>query len=178
MDAASQDPVAAIERALAALRHARSFDRGPGSPPGGAPWQRGGPRPGVHGPGEHAHHGPHEGRFAGAARIRLLAALRERDGQSVSDLAQAIGVDQPRASRLVNDSAERGLVTRRPDDRDARRSVVQLTDAGRGLLEAAEARRRSTVADALAGFTPEEAAAFAEFLTRFATAFVERSRGD
>ena len=55
---------------------------------------------------------------------------------------------------------------------------MQLTDAGRGLLEAAEARRRSTVADALAGFTSDETAALAALLTRFATAFVERSRGD
>lgn len=178
MDAASQDPVAAIERALAALRHSRPFGRGPGGSPSAAPWLRGGPRFGGHDPGDHAHLGPHEGRLAGAARIRLLAALRARDAQSVSELAEAIGVDQPRASRLINDSAERGLVTRRADDRDARRSVVQLTDAGRALLEGAEARRRSAVADAVASFTPQETATFAELLTRFATALSERPRTD
>jgi DNA-binding MarR family transcriptional regulator len=97
----------------------------------------------------------------------MVGALRERDGLSVSEIADAVGVDQPRASRLVGDAAERGLVTRRPDERDARRSVVQLTDAGRALLESAESRRRSAVADALAGFTPEETATFAALLARF-----------
>ena len=164
MDAASQDPVAAIEQALAALRHARRHERGPGGP-GGPPWMRGGPHLG--GPGMHGKRGPHGDALAGAARLRMLGALRERDTLSVSEIADAVGVDQPRASRLVNDAAERGLVTRRIDERDARRSVVQLTAAGRELIEAAESRRRSAVADALADFSPEEVATFAALFTRF-----------
>lgn len=80
-------------------------------------------------------------------------------------------MDQPRASRLVNEAAERGLVTRRPDERDARRSVVQLSDAGRALLETAVATRRSAVTQAVAGFTPEETATFAALLTRFVAAW-------
>lgn len=83
----------------------------------------------------------------------------------------AISVDQPRASRLVNQAAERGLVTRRPDERDARRSVIRLSDSGRALLETAVATRRSSVTDALADFTPEEAATFAALLTRFVAAW-------
>ncbi len=169
MDVASQDAVIAIERALASLRLSR-VGPGPGAAPAGASWAGGGE------PRERPDHD--DGRFAGAARIRLLAALRERDGQSVSDLAEAIGVDQPRASRLVNDSAERGLVTRRADDRDARRSVVHLSAEGRSLLETAEARRRRAVADAVAGFTQQEAAVLAELLTRFAAALVQRRGGD
>ena len=67
----------------------------------------------------------------------------------------------------MSDADDRGLVTRRVDDRDARRSVVQLTDAGRVALDAAESRRRSAVAEAIADFTPEEAATFATLLARF-----------
>lgn len=85
----------------------------------------------------------------------------------ISEIAEAIGVDQPRASRLVNDAMERGLVTRRADERDARRSVVELTDAGREALETTRATRRSAVAEAVAAFTPEETATFAKLLTRF-----------
>jgi DNA-binding MarR family transcriptional regulator len=105
--------------------------------------------------------------LGGAARLRLLSALAERDGLSVSDIAESIGVDQPRASRLVNDSAERGLVTRTSDGRDARRSVVQLTDAGRAMLQTATDSRRTAVTEALAGFSAEETATFADLLTRF-----------
>jgi DNA-binding MarR family transcriptional regulator len=164
MDAASQDPVAAIEQALHALRHSRTGRRGPGGPP----WFRGGPHPGDPAAMHHGRGGPHEGRLAGVARIRMLGALREREPMSVSEIAETIGVDQPRASRLVNDATERGLVTRRTDDRDARRSVVQLAPAGRALLEASEADRRSAVAEALAGFSAEDAAELAALLTRFA----------
>jgi DNA-binding MarR family transcriptional regulator len=110
--------------------------------------------------------GPHD-RFGGAARFRLLGALRERDGMSVSEIAEMVGVDQPRASRLVNESAERGLVTRRADEKDARRSVVEITAAGRAMLDTANASRRSAVQDAVAGFTPDERATFADLLTRF-----------
>lgn len=85
----------------------------------------------------------------------------------ISEIAEAIGVDQPRASRLVNDAMERGLVTRRADERDARRSVVELTDAGREALEATRATRRNAVAEAVAAFTSEETVTFANLLTRF-----------
>ena len=89
----------------------------------------------------------------------------------ISEIAEAIHVDQPRASRLVNEAAERGLVTRRADDRDARRSVVELSDAGRRLLESAHATRRSAVTTALSGFTPEEVSTFSALLARFVEAW-------
>ena len=188
MDPQSQDPVAAIEAAVVALRHARP--RGPGrAGHDGPPWMRGGPHFGAeHGGGEHGgaergrpegpgdlehmprvrgYRGPHDRTMGGAARFRMLAALRERDGLSVSEIADLIGVDQPRASRLVNESAERGLVTRRADDRDARRSVVELTEQGRSILSKTNESRRTAVADAVAGFTEEETATFAALLTRF-----------
>lgn len=105
--------------------------------------------------------------MGGAARFRLLAALRDHDRMSVSEIADTIGVDQPRASRLVNDSAARGLVTRRADERDARRSVVELTDAGRAVLTSANVTRRTAVTDAVASFSAEETTQFAELFTRF-----------
>ena len=170
------DPIDAIETAVVALRHFRS--RGGGPRDGhGPPWRQGRPpfgeRTGDDGgatdrmPMVRGYRGPHDRTMGGAARFRLLAALRDRDGMSVSEIAETIGVDQPRASRLVNDSAERGLVTRRADDRDARRSVVELTEAGRATLTTANVTRRTAVTDAVAGFTPEETAQFAQLLTRF-----------
>jgi DNA-binding MarR family transcriptional regulator len=85
----------------------------------------------------------------------------------ISEIADAIGVDQPRASRLVNEAVERGLVTRRADERDARRSVVELSAAGRALLHSAHVNRRTAVTDALAGFSAEEVATFSALLSRF-----------
>lgn len=159
-----QDPIAAIEQAVFALRHTRPHGRRPGGPHDAPPWMRSGL---VHDATGMRGRGPGDRMLGGAARLRLLSALAERDGLSVSDIAESIGVDQPRASRLVNDSAERGLVTRTSDGRDARRSVVQLTDAGRAMLQTATDSRRTAVTEALAGFSAEETATFADLLTRF-----------
>lgn len=102
------------------------------------------------------------------ARYRLLSTLdRLGDGASVNELATAIGVDQPRASRVVADCVERGLVSRTTDPTDARRSIIALTEAGRAVLEERRRERRATVERALDGFTADERAQFAALLARF-----------
>ena len=186
MDSGSQDVVAQIEAALGALRRDQlrgRMRRGPGGPgfgghgdlPGGPgfgrpPWGDGAP-PWGDGPPPWKRGGPHERLMRGAARLRLLDALRLAESSGtrlgISEIAETIGVDQPRASRLVNEAAERGLVTRRADEKDARRSVVELTESGRAILETTRETRRSAVSDALAGFSDAEAATFAALFTRF-----------
>lgn len=114
-------------------------------------------------------------RVGGAARFRLLDALITAESASqqvgISEVAQSIGVDQPRASRLINEAVDRGLVTRTPDPRDARRSVVRISEAGRTMLDAARTHRRSAVTDAMSGFTTEEQASFADLFSRFVAAW-------
>ncbi|MEO5921426.1 MAG: MarR family winged helix-turn-helix transcriptional regulator, partial [Pseudolysinimonas sp.] len=155
---ATQDPVTVIERALMTMRRdqqsrrlQRGRGRGPdgfagfGGPggPGGTHGRHGGPKHGIHGP---------DRSLGGAARFRMLDAL-EGGARTVSDLADATGVDQPRASRLVSDAAERGLLRRGVDPNDARRAVIELTEAGRAHLADAHQTRRAAVEAALAGFT-------------------------
>lgn len=146
-----------IERALMTMRRdqqARRLQRGMG------------PR--------HGHHGRslqgHDRSLGGAARFRMLDAL-ESGQRTISDLAVAIGVDQPRASRLVAEAAERGFVRRGVDPADARRAVVELTAAGRAFLASAHRTRRGAVESALEGFTPGESAQFADLLSRFVAAW-------
>ena len=177
MDVRSQDPVSQIESALSDLRRHQRPGRGPRGPfghdgtehtgRGRPPWGDGPPPWGHRGPG-HAHE-----RMSGVARIRLLAALvaAGEARMGISEIATAIGVDQPRASRLVNEAAERGLVHRGVDPTDARRSVVTLTDAGRATIASARESSRTAVTTALADFTEEEAAQFAALLTRFVEAW-------
>jgi DNA-binding MarR family transcriptional regulator len=117
--------------------------------------------------------GPHARRLGdalGAARFRLLERLVQGTA-SISELADAIGVDQPRASRLVADAAAHGFVDRTADPLDARRMVVALTDGGRDLLASMKDTRRSAVTTALEGFTDEETATFAALLSRFVAAW-------
>lgn len=183
-----EESVRRIEEALLALR--LGAGRGGPRPPWGdgpPPWVGGRGRGpfgrGPFGPGmaEHLeHHDGHPGArghgrgMLGGARVRLLEFLEGVTADArigISEVAESIGVDQPRASRLVADAVSRGLVSRDTDPRDARKSVLTITGAGRTLLDQIRSGRRSAVTEALADFTDDEAAQFAEYLSRFAAAW-------
>ncbi|WP_243223340.1 MarR family winged helix-turn-helix transcriptional regulator [Microbacterium proteolyticum] len=128
----------------------------------GGPWGRGAP-PWVD---------PAHGRFGGPARLRMLDALVAASGSlSVGEIADAVGVDQPRASRLVQQSVELGLVAREPDPDDARRTRVRLTPEGQGLVSGFRGRRRDAVRSALESFSDDERTEFARLLAKFADAW-------
>ena len=87
-------------------------------------------------------------RLGGPARLRLLEALDAASAPlSVSEIGDAVGVDQPRASRLVQQAAQMGLVRREADPDDARRTRVALTDNGR--VDRARLPRRAAHGDRL-----------------------------
>jgi DNA-binding MarR family transcriptional regulator len=65
----------------------------------------------------------------GSGRVKSLMWLSEGP-LSLSALADAIGVDAPYATLIVDSLEERGLVERQPDPDDRRRKLVTLTPAG------------------------------------------------
>lgn len=165
-----------LDALLAALSRLRG--RGP-RPQGDHRHPHDGPRGGHGGPpwmrGDHASpFGPHA-RLGGApARLRLLDALVAADEPlTVSELATAIGVDQPRASRLVQQAVELGLVAREADPADARRTRIALTSDGRHRAGAVRGERRERLSRALAGFTPEERAELVRLVGKLAAAWPE-----
>lgn len=113
------------------------------------------------------------GRFGGGpARMRLLIALAEAgEPLSVSDAAAAVGVDQPRASRLIQQGVEMGFVRREADPDDARRTRIVLTDQGRAVAGGFRGARREAISTALAGLEDAERAEFVRLLTKFASAW-------
>lgn len=101
--------------------------------------------------------------------MRMLDALAAASAPlSVSALGEAIGVDQPRASRLVQQGVERGYVRREADPDDARRTRIALTDEGRALVRGMRGERRQTLATALAAFTDDERIELARLLNKLA----------
>ncbi|WP_256728917.1 MarR family winged helix-turn-helix transcriptional regulator [Microbacterium oleivorans] len=182
----------AIAEALSRLRGLRRF--GPGAGEGRGPdgqAHRGphdGPRhhhAGFGGPfGAHGGRGPFgsggapgegRGRMAGLARLRMLEALAAApDPLSVSAIGEAIGVDQPRASRLVQQAVELDLVRREADPDDARRTRIALTDAGRRLAQGVRGERRAALGGALADFSDVERAELARLLGKLADAWPRR----
>lgn len=90
---------------------------------------------------------------------------------TVGEIADAVGVDQPRASRLVQQAVEAGLVRREADPDDARRTRVAATDAGRAIVRGFRGERRDAIDSALGGFTDTERAELARLLTKLADAW-------
>lgn len=142
---------------------------GPGGPRGRGPWNHGGP-----------HGDQHEwlavgARLGGPARLRLLEALAAASHPlSVSEVGEAIGVDQPRASRLIQQAVDLGLVRREADPDDARRTRVALTEDGTRIARGFRGQRREHLTHALADFTADERAELARLLTKLAAAWPPR----
>src|SRR5262245_7879302 len=89
-----------------------------------------------------------------AARFRYLDVLDGADnGLSISEVAEAIGVDRPRASRLTTELVGHGLVARDSVPGDSRYALIRLTPQGKELVDGIHTTRRRGVAEALAGFT-------------------------
>ncbi|AFU04018.1 MarR family winged helix-turn-helix transcriptional regulator [Nocardia brasiliensis] len=104
------------------------------------------------------------------AVFRALDAVAADPCPTVTTLAAALGVDQPRASRLVAQAVSLGLLERTADQRDGRRSVLRLTTDGDRAIAVADAGRRSAMAAAMADWTAAERAEFARLLRRFVDA--------
>lgn len=112
------------------------------------------------------------GRFGGRAQLRLLITLAQAGRPlGVSAIGEAIGVDQPRASRLVSQGVELGLLQREADPEDARRTLIALTDKGRAISSRFRGAQRESVDQALDGFSDEERVLLAQLLSRLADAW-------
>jgi DNA-binding MarR family transcriptional regulator len=85
-------------------------------------------------------------------------------------VAAVLGVDQPRASKLVAAAVTAGLLRREPVQDDGRRTRLVLTAAGRARLDAVHAFRRERFGAAMAGWERAEQATFAALLDRFVAA--------
>jgi DNA-binding MarR family transcriptional regulator len=65
----------------------------------------------------------------------LLMHLFDRDGQTQSELLEAVGIDHSTVSKSLRRMQDAGLVVREPAAHDRRVMVVHLTDKGRAMRE-------------------------------------------
>lgn len=87
----------------------------------------------------------------------VLGRLDREGPRSVSELATAERIRPQSMAQTVGDLEAEGLVSRRPDAVDRRRQVVELTDAGRVVLEAERRQRDGWLARGIAdGFSEDE----------------------
>ncbi|HEX4212624.1 MAG TPA: MarR family transcriptional regulator [Candidatus Dormibacteraeota bacterium] len=100
-----------------------------------------------------------EGRERGEAllRIGVLAHLVRHGAMTPGELAAMDQVQPQTLTRTLATLEREGLISRRPDDDDRRRSLLNVTDAGRGLLESDMRGRERWLAGAMAAeLTPAE----------------------
>jgi DNA-binding MarR family transcriptional regulator len=81
--------------------------------------------------------------------MAVLGRLDRGGPSSISDLAAGERMRPQSMAQTVHDLETAGLVSRRPDPADGRRSFVELTEAGLELLRATRARRETWLTEAL-----------------------------
>jgi DNA-binding MarR family transcriptional regulator len=69
------------------------------------------------------------------AQLFVLQSLADGSASSVNELAERTCTDQSSVSVVVRRLVERGLVTRAPSKRDARRVELSLSATGRRLVK-------------------------------------------
>jgi DNA-binding MarR family transcriptional regulator len=89
---------------------------------------------------------------------------------TVGVIAEQLGVDQSRASRLVAAAVEARIIERVVSQADGRRVEVALTPAGERLLADIHRVRRAFANDLMAGWPASDRAQFARLIKAFVSA--------
>ena len=108
--------------------------------------------------------------------VAALLVVRARPGQSITDLATAVGLTHPGAVRVVNRLEERGLVAR-VRGRDARSRGLALTAEGETVSARALTARRDSLRRLLEGVPREHRASLVTAVDAV-LARLPASRGD
>ena len=93
--------------------------------------------------------------------------LRPAQEVTVGLLAEEMALDPSRASRISADLVERGLLQRAVSQEDGRRAVLQLTEAGRALMEAFLAAKWARTLRLFADWSEADIVAFARLFGRY-----------
>ena len=90
------------------------------------------------------------------AQSQVLFRLAEHPGSHMSDVAKAFGVTLPAVTHIVDRLEEKGLVTRGDHPADRRVYVLDLTSAGKALVEELEAIRLKGMERVLARMSADD----------------------
>lgn len=103
------------------------------------------------------------------------------EAQSIGLLAGLAGMTQPGMTQQIDKLEAAGVVRRFKDGRDARVTLVELTDRGREIRASDNHKRDTAIADHFDLISDEDREAIVrglEPLARFATEYVQRVRDD
>lgn len=96
----------------------------------------------------------------------IIKLLSERDGQTQTELANAMRVQPATVNKMIQRMEHSGFLTRSADPNDQRVSRVFLTDHARGVRAEIDKIFATLADEELRGFTQEERIAVQGFLIR------------
>lgn len=85
----------------------------------------------------------------------------------IASVAERLAIDPSRASRVVSEMVDMGYARRAVSQADARRTIIELTDAGRTIITAVRAYKFLIMGDFLSSWSAEELALFVPLLRKF-----------
>ena len=111
----------------------------------------------------------------GRRHVALLAQIGTEGERSVGELARELDLSLPAASKLTRELEDHGLVERREDPEDRRRTVVTLNPETAKRVRTWLERRSKPLEQALATLDPKEREAFLKGLRALGDALMEES---
>lgn len=103
----------------------------------------------------------------------------EAPGQEVTvgDVAERLGIDPSRASRLVSAAIKAGYVRRLASQEDGRRICLELTPGGLDVVKHAHRQRQALYDHLMDDWSSQDRSEFARLLTRFTDALAQGNPG-
>lgn len=96
----------------------------------------------------------------------------------MNELATLLGLDKSSATGLVDRAERRGLVRRVPSSADGRVVLVELTDAGRALLDEVSGGFAADVATLLERLSPSDRSSLRRLVSRLLVAHADANGVD
>jgi DNA-binding MarR family transcriptional regulator len=90
------------------------------------------------------------------SQVKMLFLLEDGREHSIGEIAGALDLSLPAASRAIDGLYEKGYVTRRESDEDRRSRLVTLTEHGREVVGRVVAARLQTLDRFTEELSPDE----------------------
>ena len=103
-------------------------------------------------------------------QYRTLVVLASRGPQSLAELAEAVDVTPPTATRMCDRLIKKGLIVRRHERGDRRLIRLTLAKDGRELVDAVTQRRRTAISHLLEAIPRDQQAALVDSLQHLTAA--------
>ncbi len=103
-------------------------------------------------------------------QYRTLVVLASRGAQSLVELAEAVDVTPPTATRMCDRLIKKGLIVRRHERGDRRLIRLTLAKDGRELVDAVTQRRRTEISHLVEAIPLDQQAALVDSLQRLTAA--------